>query len=397
MLGRAFVANRQGHGPGGQPAIRRRFAPLAGADGRSGARERGTSVEWRPREPAAIGEEAMQVVFDSKTLPAAKRRQAWRDAICEIYLQVDCAAEENGDYDGFSREAKFGAVTLTDTLISPQVVRRQGQHIAHFDKDCYYVGIEHIGRVDIRQAAGSVILRPGIGGIYYANEPYSLSCDVKSRQFWIELPREAFDKRFDSGGPPRLTHFNLGRGLGRIASEFCAVLAAESENLDSESRAKLGEQFMDILALAVSVRPDHETADDRSVQQARLRSVKAYIDAHLSDPNLSLATIAKKNGISLRYLHQLFRLMDMSASEWLRLRRLQRCHDLLTSPRHATQSITEIAYSMGFSSSSHFSNLFRAQFGLRPSDVRGGGDTTSVAQKTSILTDEAALAPPGLE
>jgi AraC-like DNA-binding protein len=334
-------------------------------------------------------EEAMQVVFDSKTLPAAKRRQAWRDAICEIYLQVDCAAEPDGDYEGFSQEAKFGAVTLTDTLISPQVVQRQGQHIAHFDKDCYYVGIEHFGRVDIRQAAGSVILRPGIGGIYYANEPYALSCDVKSRQFWIELPREAFDRRFDSIGPPRLTHFSLNRGLGRIAAEFCAVLAAESASLDDQSRAKLGEQFMDILALAVSVAPDQEPADDRSVQWARLRSVKAYIDAHLSDPNLSLTAIAKKNGISLRYLHQLFRLTDMSASEWLRLRRLQQCHDLLTSSLHAARSITEIAYSMGFSSSSHFSNLFRAQFGVRPSAVRSSPFEARLYRRTSLLTDGA--------
>ena len=64
----------------------------------------------------------MKVVFDTKPLAPAKRRQAWRDAICEIYLQVDCAAEQGGDYDGFVREARFGGVTLTDTLISPQSV-----------------------------------------------------------------------------------------------------------------------------------------------------------------------------------------------------------------------------------------------------------------------------------
>ncbi len=128
---------------------------------------------------------------------------------------------------------------------------------------------------------------------------------------------------------------------------------------------------MDILALALSGEPDRQPADEQSVQRARLRSVKAYIESNLGDPNLSLATIAKQNGISLRYLHQLFRLVDMSASEWLRLRRLQRCYDLLTSPRNANRSITEIAYSMGFVSSSHFSNLFRAQFKVRPSDVRG--------------------------
>ena len=61
----------------------------------------------------------MKVVFDTKSLAPAKRRQAWRDAICEIYLQVDCVAEQDNEYAGFVREARFGAVTLTDTLLSP--------------------------------------------------------------------------------------------------------------------------------------------------------------------------------------------------------------------------------------------------------------------------------------
>ena len=312
----------------------------------------------------------MQVVFDSKTLPISRRRQAWQDAICEIYLQVDCAAERHGDYDGLVREMRFGALTLTDTAISPQSVYRDSRHVAHCEKDCYYLGIEQIGRLNIRQAGSSFMLRPGVGGLYYANEPYELSCDVKSRQFWVELPRQAFDSRFRSGRPKPLAHFNLGHGLGRIAVEFCAMLASEGADLDAESQASLGEQLMDILALALSTEPAEQAVDDKGVQQARLRSVKAYIEANLTDPNLSLGMIARDNGISLRYLHQLFRLMDTSAYEWVKLRRLQRCHDLLASAPHAARSITDIAYSMGFNSSSHFSNLFRAQFGMRPSDVR---------------------------
>jgi transcriptional regulator GlxA family with amidase domain len=157
-------------------------------------------------------------------------------------------------------------------------------------------------------------------------------------------------------------------------------LAAQGAGLDEQTRAKLGEQFMDLLALAMSGEPDRQPADDdRSVQRARLRSVQAYMEAHLSDPSLSLSAIARKNGIPLRYLHQLFRLTDMSASEWLRLRRLQRCHDILSSPGQATRSITEIAYSMGFGSSSHFSNLFRAQFGRRPSDVSAASVVSSLS------------------
>jgi AraC-like DNA-binding protein len=356
----------------------RRLSPFATPGGQAiGERQ------WLKVGSEAGEEERMEVVFDTRSLAAGKRRQAWRDAICEIYLQVDCRIDPDVEYAGLVREARFGGVTITDAVISPQTIRRGPQHIGRFGKDCYYIGIEHIGAVDIRQSGNSFVLRPGRGSLYYANQPYELQSQVRSRQFWIELPREAFDRRFDAGRPPMLTNIDLSRGLGRIAAEFCSTLALEGGGLDEATRSKLGEQFMDLVALTLSSEPGRQAADDQSVQHARLRSIKAYIEENLEDPNLSLTTIARENGVSLRYLHHLFRLVDMSASEWLRLRRLQRCHDLLISPQHAHQSITEIAYSMGFSSSSHFSNLFRAYFKMRPSDVRGA---PAAARQLNALT-----------
>jgi AraC-like DNA-binding protein len=232
------------------------------------------------------------------------------------------------------------------------------------------MGLAQSGSINIRQAKSSMTMHAGVGALFNANEPYELRCDAKLRSFWVELPRQAFASRFDSQRPPLTAHLNLSRGLGRIAVEFCSALALEGGNLDPQSRAKLGDKFMDILALAISSEPDRRPSSEACMQNGRLLLVKNYIEEHLSDPNLSLADIAKNNGVSLRTLHQLFHPMGMSASEWLRTRRLQRCYDLLTSPQHDAKTITEIAYSMGFNSSSHFSNLFRAQFGLRPSDVR---------------------------
>jgi hypothetical protein len=127
-----------------------------------------------PKGCGPLWQESMQVMYDSKTLPVGKRLQGWRDAICEICLQGDCAADKRGDYEGFVREARFGGVTLTDTLISPQSIHRQSLHISHFDKDFYYVGIEHIGRVDILQAGSSFILRPGVG--QYTMRTSLISC-----------------------------------------------------------------------------------------------------------------------------------------------------------------------------------------------------------------------------
>jgi AraC-like DNA-binding protein len=332
----------------------------------------------------------MQTIFDSKTLPVAKRREAWQDAICEIYLRVDCAIKPQTDYDGFVRETRLGGITLTDTLGSPQIVQRHKRHIARIEKDCYYMGLVQRGIGQIRQAGSLLTLHPGCGALYYASEPYEIRCDDTMHCFWIEIPRQVFADRFDSGHPPLTAHLNSSRGLGRIAVEFCGALISETASLDPQTRERLGEQLMDILALAMSAEPDRQPADEFNLKLARLRSVKSYIEAHLSDPDLTLRRIAAQNGISLRYLHQLFRPTNMSVTEWLRLRRLQHSYDLLASPRHAARSITEIAYSMGFSSSSHFSNLFRAEFGVRPSDVRGTAFPPGPSSKASPIADGTA-------
>ncbi len=315
----------------------------------------------------------MQTIFDSRTLPAAKRYKAWQDAICEIYFQVDCTPEERDDYEGLVRDARFGPLILTDTLSSPQVVLRQNRHISRLDKDCYILGLPQYGRVGFCQGDTTLTMHTGAAGLFYASEPYDLRGKAPVRVFWMEIPQQALAGRFSSGRAPVNATLNVERGLGRIAAEFCTTLAAQSAFLDGDARAKLGDEFLDILATAIECGLDREPTGERMVRKARLRSVKAYIDAHLREPDLSLESIARNNGISLRYLHELFTAMDSSVSDWIWLRRLQQCHALLTHPEHAARSITEIAFSMGFNSSSHFSTRFREEFGLRPSDVRPSG------------------------
>ena len=316
----------------------------------------------------------MQTIFDSRTLPASKRSKAWQDAICEIYFQVDCKPDERGDYDGLVREARFGPLILTDTLSSPQVVLRQNRHISRLNKDCYILGLPQYGRVGFSQAGAALTMDRGAAGLFYASEPYDLRGKAPVRVFWREIPQHQLASRFNSGRAPINAVLNVERGLGRIAAEFCTTLAAASALLDDEARAKLGDEFLDILAAAIDAGLGREPTREPTVRKARLRSVKAYIDAHLREPDLTLESIARNNGISLRYLHELFTAMETSVSDWIWLRRLQQCHALLTHPEHAARSITEIAFSMGFNSSSHFSNRFREAFGLRPSDVRLAGN-----------------------
>lgn len=312
----------------------------------------------------------MDLVFSTEGIEPSKRYAAWQGAICDVYVHVDVESEKRSDYHGFIREARFGSITMTDVLLSEQRISRRERHIAKLDKDCYYLEFVQQGQINILQSGQSLLSNTGMAAIFSASEAYDLECVGKVRSLYLEIPREEFAERFRKDRIPVARTMATGRGLGRIAAEFCSMLALEGATLDAPVRSRLGDELMDVLALALEMGDKDDLLADRTVRQARLRSVKAWIEEHLADPDLSLEKIAKNNGISLRHLHYLFRLTDMSVSEWIWDRRLQRCYDVLTHPELRPLSVTEVAYQWGFSSSSHFSTAFRRKFGISPSDLR---------------------------
>lgn len=309
----------------------------------------------------------MDLVFTTDGLPAEKRYDAWRSAICDHYVQVDVKATRPEEYRGFIREARFGEVVMTDILLSEQRIRRTSQHISRLDKDCYYLQLLHSGKLDVIQRGETHHSNTARGAIFCATEQYELHCQGEVRSFYLEIPRDEFAQRFPKESIPVTAMVNTTQGLGRIATEFCATLASEGSRLGDDSRAHLGGQLMDLLAYTLLSGAEEGPVAEGSVQKARLRSVQQWIELHLGDPELSLEKIAAANSISLRYLHLLFRHCEMSASEWIWNRRLQRCYDEIA--RGGGRSITSIAFTNGFNSSAHFSTLFRRKFGLAPREV----------------------------
>ena len=314
----------------------------------------------------------MDLIFSTESLARAKRYAAWRDAICDVYVHVDVQAEDPSDYEGFIREAQFGAVTVTDILLSHQQISRRRSHLAKLDKDCYYVQFIQTGNINVLQSGATLSTNAGTGALFCASEPYDLQCQGKIRSYYLEIPREDFASRFAKDRIPLSATLSTGRGLGRIAVEFCSMLASQGASLDASVRARLGDELMDVLALAFDSVQGEEPLSDQAVQKARLRSVKAWIEDHLCEPDLSLEAIAKGNAISLRYLHSLFTLEGTSVSHWVWNRRLEISYDMLLNSNHDAHTLTEIAYRVGFNSSSHFSTAFRRKFGVRPSDVKRG-------------------------
>tara|TARA_R110002126_G_scaffold42178_2_gene122101 strand:+ start:299 stop:1237 length:939 start_codon:yes stop_codon:yes gene_type:complete len=306
----------------------------------------------------------MDEVFSTEQLPRERRYNAWRDAICDCYVHVDVTATHPQDYRGFIRQAAFGNIVLTDVLASQQSIRRNARHISQLEKDCYYLQFILQGNLLVHQRGQSHVSNAARGTMFYATEQYELQGRDEVRSFYLELPRADFAERFPKQSVPVSASFDSSRGMGRIATEFCTMLASESDGLDSGARRQLGNQLMDMLAITLQSSNEDTPVLDGSVRQARLRSVKLWIEDRLTDPDLDLDEIAAANGISRRYLHQLFKLEEMTVSQWIWDRRLQRCYAELA--KRDGRLITSIAYENGFNSSAHFSTMFRKKYGVSP-------------------------------
>jgi AraC-like DNA-binding protein len=110
------------------------------------------------------------------------------------------------------------------------------------------------------------------------------------------------------------------------------------------------------------------TMDTRSVRTSSLARAKRIIRARLGDCEFCIADVARDCGISLRYLHELFRADGITVSEYLKQQRLQRARHMLENASPAT-TVTEVCLSCGFSNASQFSTAFRQAFSVSPRDV----------------------------
>lgn len=109
------------------------------------------------------------------------------------------------------------------------------------------------------------------------------------------------------------------------------------------------------------------------VRHPRLAAVIARMEANLEEP-ISPARLALDAGMSTRQLERLFRrYLNRSPKRYYMETRLARARNLLMQTE---MSIIEIALASGFSSPSHFSKCYRAQYGSTPYRERG----TSAAQ-----------------
>jgi AraC family transcriptional activator of tynA and feaB len=290
--------------------------------------------------------------------------QHWTAALTELCGQFDVdpldasSFEAQIDYTTVSR-LKLCHIEASQHRVALPVSRvKAGEH--PYVKVLFQTyGISHF-----EQSGRRIELTPGDCLAYDVSCPHSIISPSLTRHEVVIVPTELLQERgFHSAKMPAFK-FSARAGTGRIAHDFVHAAFGEAAKLLPHTASGVADTLIDLLLLPLR---DVGAVFDRSGPAALHLRAQAFIREHLRDPDLSIDQISAALGCSKRYLHMLFSEKGMTVSDYIWHARLQHCRQELEA--QGGKTITDVAFSWGFSSSSHFSRVFRKYFGIAPSSI----------------------------
>jgi len=139
-------------------------------------------------------------------------------------------------------------------------------------------------------------------------------------------------------------------------------LLVRAKNL-IEQRRKLREKFKK----NITIDPSEVTVT--SIDENFLRKVANIVEKNIDDSEFSVEQFSREMSMDRNNLYRkLKKLINQSSSQFIRTIRLKRGAQLL---KQKAASISEIAYMVGFEKPSYFTESFKKQFGVPPSEYGG--------------------------
>lgn len=312
-----------------------------------------------------MGGEAVSVIerFATANVAPTERLEFWNQLASDTYpgTAVD---SPNRSFVAEMLRWKLGDLVMIRPRSEASVVQRWRTD-APDGPDNVVLHLQHRGYSQHSQRQRIAELQTGDFSLCAAMEPYRLDLCAGHEFLVVELPRAALAQRLpdlDDRFSRTIPGATVG---GRLLHDFLLSLwrQGDQSRADPAWQQGVADVLLDLIGLAAR-------GADGFVPAASSfeRQVVALIEARLCDPDLGTAAIAGELHVSMRTVQNLFAAMATTPSSYILERRLKRAAERLVADHE--QSITAIAFDLGFNDSAYFTRCFRQHFGMAPSAYR---------------------------
>jgi AraC-like DNA-binding protein len=331
----------------------------------------------------------LEVVSTDQVAPK-ERLPYWKDLIWQLLGRLRSEARADGTFRGRMEYGDAGEVKLCRLSASSHRVTRTPDLIRQDDRGYLKVVVQLEGSTWFEQSGHKTLLQPGEWSIYDTMKSYSVSNTSDIEQMVLLVPREKVLTAGMNADELLVQRYSAQAGIGRLAGHLIRKAYDELGECSPESAETVGDAIAQLLRQSLMERAGKPTS--MSLREALRDRIKTHIQRNLRDPNLSIDQIAAALRCSKRNLHKAFSNDGVTLSDYIWRQRLERCRRDLAAPACAWKSITEIAYSWGFSSSTHFSKAFREAFGTSPKLYRMMAGSEAAPEE-----EGASVAQPGAD
>jgi AraC family transcriptional regulator, positive regulator of tynA and feaB len=310
----------------------------------------------------------MKRIFSTDHLEPRDRYDCWHEVVCKYIIPHDSVPDCRQSFVARLDAAKLGDLSLVSFEAVPLTCSHETHHIGVLADELIFVR-QMSGQMTITQGDRAVTLEPGEMALVEPRQPYRARWDSDIGILVAKFPRRNLIERV--GRIDRFLTRTLSADFGQtgLLSDFLRVLPAHAEALGATA-PQVSDQLLDLIAAGLWQVGGGEVPRVSSSRALLRMQLRTAIERSVEDHAVTAGSIAKSVGIGLRYANQILRDDDTSVGRLLQARRLDHCRRALADPLKMHRSISEIAYSLGFTDMTHFGRRFRQAFGLLPSDYR---------------------------
>lgn len=312
-------------------------------------------------------------VFSTGGCPTPALKVArWRELCAEHFEELEFAPLGGGAFDSELACSDVGILRMACSRSMPARVGRSRASAAKMSSDVYFLHLQLEGSVVCAHHRGDAPLAPGDFVLCHSSEPYWFQIRSPAETLIVGVPGPQLRRYVPSPDRALGLRFRRDTIINTLAGQFIAGVwarAAELESAPHDVVARLGGNVLDILATAIA-QADGGQPKPPVRGEARRALIRRCIEENLHNPDFGVADVAALVGISERYARKLFEVENETICGLILRRRLEECAKQLGNPARRGQSITEIAFALGFNNSAYFATAFKARFGKTPSQFR---------------------------
>jgi len=313
----------------------------------------------------------MQMLFSTQSIHPRERFDYWHDVACATIVDHDSWPECAQRFEARIEAGTLGDLGLVRFTNSAMTISHTARHASQVGSDDLFLCRQIGGALELEQEARDARLEAGDMTLLDPTLPYAGKFSSGSNLLVVKLPRRALAARVGRSREMLARVMKPEAAEISLASSFLNLLPAHLGKMSQTAEKIAMDQTLDLIALSLarmmhSCRPRVSSA--RSVVSS---AVRAAIESRLHDPNLNAAAVAAAAGVSVRYANAVLADENSSVARLIQERRLARCRRALDDPLQTHRSVSEIAYTWGFSDMTHFGRCFRKAYGLSPREYRG--------------------------